>query len=897
MNIKIPKRNIRIGIILTFLLSNYNAFAGIDVTGHDASCYFCSDGYATVSVKGGTPPYTYFWSNGSTDAIAINLGAGLYTVEVTDANGCTGFGEVIINAPAKSSDDSGSPPDPFGIPVGGSKDPNDITGPNGYGEAKWVSVNDVLPYTIRFENDSKLATSAVNKVVITLPIDKNASMYTFQLGNINFREYTIEVPSNSSHFFKRMDLVDSLKVFLDVTAGLDITKNQAFWIFQAYDPVSGLPNTNPDLGFLLINDSITHHGEGAVSFSIKPKSNAYTGDTIHAYADIVFDANAPLRTNLAFNIIDAHAPLSKIKSLSPIDQKNIEVSWTGKDDKGGCGVEAYTLLISANNQPYITYANGITDTSYILSVQNGGEYKLKTIASDHVKNMEQFAYEPDTTFVNTTNNFFISPDQETNSCVGGNIKIHWRNLNEIYGFYLQISADSGRNYTNIGSIFYISDSTFTWKVPTSLKGNKNYIFRAIKPDQTAFATSEYFYIQNNLHVNAGSDKALCSDQSIEIGGSPTASGGTMPYSYQWVSSGGLDYNNISNPNTNQEGAYIVNVTDALGCSNSDTIKITKHPVSNIYVYGDDTAYYLNSAKDTLYGFPEGGVFSGDGISGNIFDPARAGIGPHSIIYTYTNEFGCSASVTVNNKVLPPGNISFTGLDSVYCINALSVTLTGIPAGGIFSGQGTINNIFNPSIAGVGLHEVKYTFIDSTGISLVSIAKTKVLPLPLVSLGKDTSIKNNQSIILSSNSISSVNYLWSDNSTNDSLVIIGNNYSEGDHTVWVVVTDNNHCSNSDTIIIRKILPGYIALGNAENTTIYLYPNPTSGILNLKVQNLKDVYLKIEIVDLNGVVQRIEKYDGDSKDITSQIDISFLAAASYIFKFTYKDIEKYMTIIKQ
>jgi len=48
-----------------------------------------SDGTATVTVGGGTAPYSYSWSNGQTTNPATGLAAGTYTANVTDANGCT----------------------------------------------------------------------------------------------------------------------------------------------------------------------------------------------------------------------------------------------------------------------------------------------------------------------------------------------------------------------------------------------------------------------------------------------------------------------------------------------------------------------------------------------------------------------------------------------------------------------------------------------------------------------------------------------------------------------------------------------------------------------------------------------------------------------------------------
>lgn len=60
----------------------------LNTTTQGASCGM-PNGSATVTAGGGTPGYTYAWSNGSTNSTATGLGAGTYTVTVTDANGCS----------------------------------------------------------------------------------------------------------------------------------------------------------------------------------------------------------------------------------------------------------------------------------------------------------------------------------------------------------------------------------------------------------------------------------------------------------------------------------------------------------------------------------------------------------------------------------------------------------------------------------------------------------------------------------------------------------------------------------------------------------------------------------------------------------------------------------------
>jgi hypothetical protein len=65
-------------------------------------CNGQATGTATVTPSGGTAPYTYAWSNGATSQTANNLSSGIYTVTVTDANGCTDQMSVTINQPQSS---------------------------------------------------------------------------------------------------------------------------------------------------------------------------------------------------------------------------------------------------------------------------------------------------------------------------------------------------------------------------------------------------------------------------------------------------------------------------------------------------------------------------------------------------------------------------------------------------------------------------------------------------------------------------------------------------------------------------------------------------------------------------------------------------------------------------
>lgn len=57
------------------------------------------DGRIVIGVTGGTYPYNYSWTGGQMDSIAVNLSAGMYTIDVTDANNCTATRSFNITAP------------------------------------------------------------------------------------------------------------------------------------------------------------------------------------------------------------------------------------------------------------------------------------------------------------------------------------------------------------------------------------------------------------------------------------------------------------------------------------------------------------------------------------------------------------------------------------------------------------------------------------------------------------------------------------------------------------------------------------------------------------------------------------------------------------------------------
>lgn len=298
------------------------------------------------------------------------------------------------NSPDQN-DHSQHPADSTIISGGQSADPNEIIGPAGYDSIRWVSINDVLNYTILFENDPEFASANAQKVDVRFSFDDKAWMRGFGLGSYGFANYSWNIDKSPAAYQNRLDLRDSMKIYVDLNAGVDVVKKQAFWTFSSIDPETGLHPWQVDRGMLPVNDS-THVGEGYVRFSLKPYEGLKTGDTISIAANIVFDQNDTIPTNRWKNVIDAGMPTSKVKGKVDSKNKNLyHLTLTASDDKGGSGLKKVTMFLANNFGIYEEYAVCPIDTVIDFEAEPGRQYKFYSLAEDNVGNREPLKEVPD----------------------------------------------------------------------------------------------------------------------------------------------------------------------------------------------------------------------------------------------------------------------------------------------------------------------------------------------------------------------------------------------------------------------------------------------------------------------------------------------------------------------
>jgi len=280
------------------------------------------------------------------------------------------------------------------------------------------------------------------------------------------------------------------------------------------------------------------------------------------------------------------------------------------------------------------------------------------------------------------------------------------------------------------------------------------------------------------------------------GGSP--GGGT--YSGTGVSAG------MFNPASAGVGMHTITYssTDGNGCTNTCTFVITVNAAPTVTCPANSAAIVTDPAFALTGGSPGSGTYTGTGVSAGMFNPATAGVGMHTITYSYTNGNGCTNTCTFVITVNAAPTVTCPA-NSAVCINAPAFALTGgAPAGGTYSGTGVSAGMFNPATAGVGMHTLTYT----NGGTCTFVITVNALPVVTCPANATTCI-NTPAFALTGGSPAGGTYSGTGVSAG---MFNPATAGTGPKTITYTYTDGNGCTNSCTYTITvSALPTPVITG--------------------------------------------------------------------------------------
>lgn len=276
------------------------------------------------------------------------------------------------------------------------------------------------------------------------------------------------------------------------------------------------------------------------------------------------------------------------------------------------------------------------------------------------------------------------------------------------------------------------------------------------------------------------------------------SGGT------WSGDGVTD--NSFDPGTAGVGNHIVsyNITDANGCSASDQITITVMPLPSVNIDPVGTLY-INHPPVEMTASPQGGTWTGDGVTDNLFEPDSAGLGTHIITYqTLPDKFGCLGTDTIHIKVImPPEPIALFEPDTVGC-SPLFVQFRNLSKNAesylwdfgdqTFSSEQSPSHTYNIP----GNYIVKLTSTNITGqASHYKLITVFQKPKAVFNVYPTEVINNSQVVVFTNFSYDGVSWLWNFGDGNTSVEESPwHKYeSEGTYKITLVVTSKDGCTDS------------------------------------------------------------------------------------------------------
>lgn len=196
--------------------------------------------------------------------------------------------------------------------------------------------------------------------------------------------------------------------------------------------------------------------------------------------------------------------------------------------------------------------------------------------------------------------------------------------------------------------------------------------------------------------------------------------------------------------------------------------------------------------------------------------------------------------------------------------------------------------FDASAYGPGTHQIFVTVRDTVGTTgiyegMVSPCfKSDTINITVVDcsgftvdLGENANIANDSVITLDATvEGENISYLWSDESTEPSLLVDASELGTGEFTYSVTVT-NDICETSDEITIT--ISDFSLINNNITNSINIYPNPNTGVFNLNI-NEELLNSTLQIINTKGEIV----YSGNLDSLSKEINMQNTSKGLYLIK---------------
>ena len=342
-------------------------------------------------------------------------------------------------------------------------------------------------------------------------------------------------------------------------------------------------------------------------------------------------------------------------------------------------------------------------------------------------------------------------------------------------------------------------------------------------------------VSGQLVADAGADQTMCIAGAVTIGGNPTATNGTGPFTYDWAPITSLSCNTCANPLASPASStnYRVIVTDNLGAADTDYVMVTVYQLhlSSLSSFSP-TCYGLSNGSVTMtgdcgtppysYSIDGGLTFQSSGTFQNLLAGAYHVVLQDAATTTYNDSFTLTQPALFHLDTVVATNVScFGGSDGGICLTPTGGTggaTVYVWGGGPASGP-------CPGNLSAGTYSV--TLTDTAGCSATASA-TVGQPAPLVVDSAVTTFgcagsTGGSVCVHVSGGTQPYQYIWMLNGTAGACI---NNLLPG--TYAVTITDWHACTTTAAANINAFPPPALSItttnalcyGDTGSITVYI-----------------------------------------------------------------------------